>query len=82
MALHCHMVSYVVILILANFHEIMKVIFTKINFHLKSVLQKFYTTKIWSYTVWPTNDEDFYVMMSLIFADMYVLKYSCMAIHL
>ena len=51
-AAHCHVVCYILILILANFHAITKIIFKKINFHLKSVfLQKFYTMKIWSYTV-------------------------------
>ena len=50
--MHHHVVSYVVILILANFHAITKIIFTKIHFHLKSVyLQNFYATKTWSYTV-------------------------------
>ena len=48
-AAHRHLVCYVLILILANFHAITKIIFKKIKFRLKS--QKFYATKIWSYTV-------------------------------
>ena len=43
---------WIAILILTNCHGIMNLFFTKINFHWKSdFLRKFYTTKIWNYTV-------------------------------
>ena len=50
------MLGYVVtiiILILAKFHAITKITFTKNNFHLQSgFFTKFYATKIWSYVVY------------------------------